>query len=71
MEKDIDFVLTWVDGADADWLKKKASYLPGAVKNDARFRDWGILKYWFRAVEAYAPWVRKIFLITDNQCPDW
>ncbi|MFS1240488.1 hypothetical protein ACL36S_16760 [Lactiplantibacillus plantarum] len=26
---------------------------------------------WFRAVEKNAPWVNKIYLITDNQIPAW
>ncbi len=36
-----------------------------------RYRDWGILRYWFRAVEKYAPWVRKIHFITCGQVPEW
>ena len=30
------------------------------TNNEVRYRDWQNLKYWFRAVEKYAPWVRKI-----------
>ena len=30
---------------------------------DARYRDWDILKYWFRGVEKYAPWVNKVYLL--------
>ena len=26
----------------------------------ARFRDCGLLKFWFRGVEKFAPWLRKI-----------
>lgn len=37
----------------------------------ARYRDWGLLKYWFRGVEKYAPWVRHVFFVTDQQCPPW
>lgn len=33
------------------------------------FRDWGFFHYWFRAVEANAPWVRYIYLVTDHQIP--
>ena len=25
-----------------------------------RYRDWDNLRYWFRGMEKYAPWVRKI-----------
>ena len=37
----------------------------------ARYRDWGTLRYWFRAVEKYAPWVRKVFFVTCGQKPEW
>ncbi len=38
---------------------------------DERYRDWGNLRYWFRGVEKYAPWVRKIHFITWGHLPDW
>jgi hypothetical protein len=37
----------------------------------ARFRDYGFLKYWFRGVEKFAPWVRKIHFVTSGQKPEW
>ncbi|MEE1223308.1 MAG: hypothetical protein UHL07_07250, partial [Bacteroidaceae bacterium] len=37
----------------------------------ARFRDNGFLKYWFRGVETFAPWVRKVHFVTDGQKPEW
>jgi hypothetical protein len=36
-----------------------------------RFRDSEELRYSFRSLEKYAPWIRKIFLVTDNQVPYW
>ncbi len=73
---DIDFVLLWVDGGDPAWRAKKAKYLPGGNPDDTatgeqRYRDWDLLRYWFRGVETFAPWVRKIFFVTDNQKPVW
>ena len=29
------------------------------------------LKYSLRSVEMYAPWIRKIFIVTDEQMPEW
>ncbi len=29
------------------------------------------MKYWFRGVDKFAPWVRKIHFITDGQKPEW
>lgn len=71
---EIDFVIPWVDGTDIEWLKKKNYYLHGDINidvSDARFRDWENLKYWFRGVEKFAPWVRRIYLVTDHQVPVW
>lgn len=69
----IDFVVLWVDSSDKNWLSKKKQYKPEIdIENEAcRYRDWGIFKYWFRAVEQYAPWVNHIYLVTDNQKPEW
>lgn len=73
---DIDFVLLWVDGGDPVWRAKKAKFLPGGDPDDTangeqRYRDWDLLRYWFRGVETFAPWVRKVFFVTDDQWPDW
>lgn len=72
MEK-IDFVIAWVDGSDRKWLEEKSKYHPNFNADDAvhRFRDWGLLKYWFRGVEEFAPWVNKVFFLTWGHVPTW
>lgn len=73
---DIDFVITWVDMNDPAWQADFAKY-SGKIDNTrnevavARFRDYGFLKYWFRGVEKFAPWVRSIHFVTCGQQPDW
>lgn len=70
----IDFVVTWVNQNDEEWLNKKKRYENDNLKGDntvQRYRDWGLFKYWFRCVEKNAPWVNRIFLITDKQVPAW
>lgn len=69
----IDFVVTWVDGNDPEWRAEKDKYLPKATVDAAknRYRDMGIFRYWFRAVEAYAPWVNKVHFITWGHLPEW
>lgn len=71
----IDFVVPWVNDSDPKWRKKYNDFAEGREKNSgndvARFEDYGTFKYWFRAVEKYAPWVHKIYLITDHQVPGW
>lgn len=73
---EIDFVITWVDMNDPEWQAEFARYSgdKGNTKNgvsEARFRDYGFLKYWFRGVERFAPWVRKIHFVTSGQKPEW
>lgn len=69
----IDFVVTWVDGADEAWRREKANYAQTDGEDDRRerYRDWGLLRYWFRGVERYAPWVRKIHFVTWGHLPRW
>ena len=69
----IDFVITWVDGSDPQWLKEKNQYMQKNEKEggESRYRDMETLKYWFRAVEAYAPWVNKIHFVTWGHLPEW
>lgn len=72
-QEEIDFVITWVDGSDKAWRKEKAQYDTSGVTDDdeERYRDWELLKYWFRGVEKYAPWVRKIHFVTWGHVPSW
>lgn len=71
MEK-IDFIVTWVDSNDPEWIKSYNYYRPEKpITDHARFRNWDIFRYWFRAVERYAPWVNKVFLVTNGTFPDW
>ncbi len=74
MDEKIDFVLTWVDGQDPAWNAEKSKYASKTVNeaNSAiRYRDWDLLKYWFRSVEENAGWVNKIYFVTCGQKPDW
>ena len=78
MEK-VDFILTWVDGSDPEWHAEKQKFEGNIVDDpvddanaENRYRpDTELLRYWFRAVEKYAPWVNKIHFVTCGQKPDW
>lgn len=72
-EIQIDFVVLWLDTNDSKWREDYEKYSPLSRqgKESARFRDHDTFKYWFRAVEKYAPWVHKVFLITNGKFPDW
>lgn len=70
----IDFVVTWVDGEDPEWLAERAQYMPRRIdfgNSVNRYRDWGLMKYWFRGVERYASWVNKIYFVTCGHYPEW
>ncbi len=73
-DEKIDIVVTWVDGNDPKWIEEKKKYNPSVKDNSAtnnRFRDWDLLRYWFRGVEKFAPWVNHVFFVTCGQCPEW
>lgn len=68
----IDFVILWVDGNDPHWLAEKKKYQSDDItenNSNNRYRDWGLLPYWFRAVEKFAPFVRKIHFVTWGHLP--
>ena len=73
---EIDFVITWVDMNNSEWQQNFVKY-SNKTENEknsvsvARFRDYGLLKFWFRGVEKFAPWVRKIHFVTCGQKPEW
>jgi len=72
----IDFVVTWVDGNDPVWQKERAETLglheyAASGNGVCRYRDWSSFRYWFRAVETYAPWVRYVHLVTWGHVPEW
>lgn len=72
MKEKIDIVIPWVDGSDPEWLKEKNIYSENKTKiDDCRYRDWGLLKYWFRGIEKNASWINKIYFITWGHLPEW
>jgi hypothetical protein len=76
----IDVVYTWVDGGDPDWQARKAraqgdnTWLVKAdvqAANDSRFVSRDELRYSLRSLHCFAPWVRRVFIVTDDQVPAW
>lgn len=68
----IDFVVPWVDGSDPVWRREKEKYQSQKIDDSNcvnRFRDWNLMKYWFRSVEKFVPWVEKIHFITWGHVP--
>jgi len=78
---DVDVVFLWVDGDDPAWRRRRAATIaragaqsvqpPDAALDVKRFHSRDELRYSLRSVSAYAPWVRHIWLVTDQQIPAW
>ena len=73
IQEKIDFVLTWVDGEDPEWLASKRNFSPDEISMNGveRYRDWDNLQYLFRGFETFTPWVNRIFFVTAGHLPEW
>ncbi|MEV6578994.1 Stealth CR1 domain-containing protein [Streptomyces sp. NPDC051582] len=75
----VDAVITWVDAADPAWRRRRDRAAAGAEAAggvpvdhaENRYRDRGELRYCLRSIAAHAPWIRHVFLVTDDQTPPW
>ncbi|MBD5257039.1 MAG: glycosyltransferase [Bacteroides sp.] len=72
----IDLVYLWVNGNDPVWREKRNRVIGNtkekyAVNCEGRYADNDELKYSLRSVDLYAPWINRIFIVTDNQVPGW
>lgn len=75
----IDAVYTWVDGQDPAWInskRRREAELAGReyheeANHEARFRSRDELKFSLRSLEMFAPWFRKVFIVTAGQVPEW
>lgn len=71
----IDAVIMWVDGSDpvhAEKLNRYLDQLGGkrpASASKTRFHHAGELDYCVASLLKFAPWLRTIFIVTDNQRP--
>lgn len=73
----IDFVLPWVNPKDNKWVQLYTKY---SIKNNrdvrangSRWRDWELLRYVFRGIDKYMPWIRNVYLIlaSESQYEGW
>lgn len=74
----VDAVYTWVDGSDPVWSESRDRVLlehglepAGSAADNARFRSRDELRYSLRSLDMHAPWIRTIYLVTDDQVPGW
>lgn len=73
MMNPIDIVIPWVDGSDPAWIAQHNEYKANKISDNhiSRFRAWDSFRYWFRAIEENAPWIRRVHLITWGHLPEW
>ena len=70
-----DAVITWVDGADPAHRARLAAYLaerggpPPRAAHSTRFNDAGEIDYCVASILRFAPWFRRIHIVTDQQVP--
>ena len=74
-----EIVYLWVDGQDSQWLERRQAaekqyYGPQSCRFsnvEGRFRDNDELRYSLRSITPHLDNFGQIFIITDQQRPDW
>ena len=75
----VDVVYTWVDGGDPEWndaRERRLAEVTGTAhtresSGRARFVSRDELRYSMRSLHLFAPWVRRIHVVTAGQVPSW
>ena len=79
----IDLVYTWVNHDCNKWRTTMENYMGsdhfrlnrniynGEFMDLNRYRNRNELQYSLRSIELYMPWVRNIYIVTDDQIPEW
>lgn len=71
----IDAVITWVDGNDPKHRQKREKYGSKATFNkedvggETRFSNLGEIYWCVVSLNKFAPWLHKIYIVTDEQDP--
>jgi len=74
-EGPIDAILPWVDGSDPVLAARRARYAaPGTLSNEevggaSRYASIGEIRWCVASMLRFAPFLRKIFIVTDGQDP--
>lgn len=72
---EIDFVIAWVDGSDPLHVASRRRFslddeeAHAASAHDTRFRNNGEIYYAIASILKYAPFIRRTYIITDDQKP--
>ena len=74
MDEPIDVVYAWVDGSWPGYADQLAAHATAPIdRNPNRYRDnLDLLKFSLRSLERFAPWTRRVYLVTARpQVPRW
>jgi len=72
---EIDFVVAWVDGSDPAHVEARKRFgiesenTHRGAAADFRFRESGEIYYLIASILKYAPFARRVYIVTDNQKP--
>ena len=69
--KSIDAVITWVDGSDEKYKKKIEGHLTTSTNYKKQYLQANEIEYCVKSILKFAPFIRKIFIVTDNQKPSF
>ena len=80
----IDAVITWVDGFDPAYVARREACMAALRSRDPiaasrgegaftarRYGDHEEIRYCVRSIANHAPWVRTIWIVTDDQIPPY
>jgi len=72
----VDAVITWVDGNDSKHREKMSQYIENknSLSNKLvrmRYDQVYEIEFSVKSILKYAKFVRNIFIVTDNQIPDF
>ncbi len=71
----VDAVITWVDGNDKNWQEKINAYSESKINFSSethlkRYNSIGEIDVAIKSIIKFAPFIKTIFLVTDNQAPE-
>jgi len=69
--RSIDAVITWVDGSDKEYKKKIEKHLSTSTNYKKQYLQANEIEYCVKSILRFAPFVRRIFIVTDNQKPSF
>jgi hypothetical protein len=67
----VDAVYTWVNHADEEWQRLWVESFPDEAFDPDRYTSNDELRYSLRSLNKYAPWLNKIYIVSNCSRPNW